>query len=282
MSNDRACHAKRFPCTHRRKDVQTVERESHSVVFRNISRVLCAVLFFCASLLFCSQNALSSDIQAISEKISKPITISSKGEYQVDVVFNHTSHKGLECFTCHHQKSEKGQYVSCSECHTSMGRSQDVKSTFQAFHSKTAQHSCMKCHLDILLANKAKYGKTFSNCRPCHKKLMKEIIREPITLHAQKSPLLDVVFNHTSHKGISCFTCHHKKADVGYYVACSECHPAKGKSKDPQSQFVAYHAKKSDHSCLSCHREKAAKKPDRYGRKFYNCRPCHMPRNAKN
>lgn len=109
---------------------------------------------------------------------------------------------------------------------------------------------------------------------------MQELVQEikkPITLKASKSSHLDVVFNHSSHKGINCFTCHHKVSDKGRYISCSECHNIKGKSKDPQSLFVAFHAKKSEHSCLSCHREKARTKPARYGKAFYNCRPCHLP-----
>ena len=38
---------------------------------------------------------------------------------------------------------------------------------------------------------------------------MSEAIKNSITLDAKNSKLLSVTFNHSSHRGINCFTCHH-------------------------------------------------------------------------
>ncbi|MBR4742267.1 MAG: cytochrome c3 family protein [Desulfovibrio sp.] len=104
---------------------------------------------------------------------------------------------------------------------------------------------------------------------------MADIITQPITLEAKKSKLLNVTFNHSSHKGITCFTCHHKNTETGRYAQCSECHPQKGRTQEKMTSFVAFHAKDSSHSCYSCHLKKAMNNPERYGAQFRNCRPCH-------
>ncbi|MBO4314071.1 MAG: cytochrome c3 family protein [Desulfovibrio sp.] len=107
-------------------------------------------------------------------------------------------------------------------------------------------------------------------------KSMVETIKQPMTIKASKSKRMDVVFNHTSHRGINCFLCHHKASDKGRYVSCKECHTKPGaRERDPQSMFMAFHSKSSDHSCLKCHSDKAANRPDRFGKTFRNCRPCH-------
>ncbi|MBO4368606.1 MAG: cytochrome c3 family protein [Desulfovibrio sp.] len=110
-------------------------------------------------------------------------------------------------------------------------------------------------------------------------KMLTDAIKKPITIEAGKSLRMNVVFNHTSHRGINCFTCHHMKSDKGRYVSCSECHKGVGRSAEPASRFMAFHAKDSQHSCYACHLEKAEHKPVRYGKVFYNCRPCHMGQN---
>ncbi|MBQ9537307.1 MAG: cytochrome c3 family protein [Desulfovibrionaceae bacterium] len=105
---------------------------------------------------------------------------------------------------------------------------------------------------------------------------MTEKIKSPITVVAGKAKLMNVVFNHTSHRGLNCFTCHHEKDAVkGRYVSCSNCHTGAGRMKDPKSKFMAFHAKDSAHSCYSCHLNKAIESPERYGKLFVNCRPCH-------
>ncbi|MBQ7738256.1 MAG: cytochrome c3 family protein [Desulfovibrionaceae bacterium] len=125
-------------------------------------------------------------------------------------------------------------------------------------------------------------GLTFlfaTNAQALDIKQMKEKMNQPITLKADKSSRMDVVFNHSSHRGINCFTCHHKKLnDKDRYVSCSSCHKPLGKSKDPMSKFVAFHDKKSSHSCYACHTNLIKENPQRFGKIFRNCRPCHMPK----
>ncbi len=111
---------------------------------------------------------------------------------------------------------------------------------------------------------------------------MANAIKNPMTLKANTSPLLNVTFNHTSHRGISCFTCHHAASEKkGRYISCSECHAQKGRSAERLSTFAAFHAKDSKHSCYACHMSKALESPKAYGSHFYNCRPCHYGPQAK-
>ena len=227
-------------------------------------------------LILFTTNAFSSNIKDIAESIKKPIILKSQNQYNVSVVFNHTSHKGINCIVCHHEKYNNEQYVSCSVCHKARGRSNDSDSLFLAFHSKEVKRSCFLCHADLLKNEGLHYKKEFVNCKPCHTKMMSDIIKEPITLKAKKSKLLNVTFNHTSHRGISCFTCHHKKSDSGQYVSCKECHTSKGRTNEKMSEFVSYHSKKSSHSCYACHLNKALQYPKEYGKLFINCRPCHQ------
>lgn len=107
-------------------------------------------------------------------------------------------------------------------------------------------------------------------------KMMADTIKKPMTIKAKK-PLLNVVFNHTSHRGINCFTCHHMKDEQkGRYIPCGECHALTGRdTKDPMSMFMAAHTKGSKHSCYSCHTDLTTRAPDTYAKVFYNCRPCH-------
>ena len=107
-------------------------------------------------------------------------------------------------------------------------------------------------------------------------KEMNEIIKKPITITAKKSLLLDVIFNHSSHRGINCITCHHALTEKeGRYIKCSKCHANIGRSKENLSMFMASHANKSNHSCYRCHINLRKKSPEKYSRIFYNCRPCH-------
>ncbi|MCR5813176.1 MAG: cytochrome c3 family protein [Desulfovibrio sp.] len=111
---------------------------------------------------------------------------------------------------------------------------------------------------------------------------MANAIKNPVILKASKSHLLNVTFNHTSHRGITCLTCHHAVSERhGRYVSCSQCHVQKGRSQERLSTFAAFHANESKHSCFSCHRSKALEAPKPYGQVFRNCRPCHYGSQAK-
>ena len=127
-----------------------------------------ASLFLLICTLLVAGNAQANDIRSMTETIKKPITLKASKSERLNVVFNHSSHKGINCFGCHHEVSENGRYVSCSVCHTEPGRSKDPMSTFMAFHAKDVKQSCYGCHIRLAKEKYARYGKTFTNCRPCH------------------------------------------------------------------------------------------------------------------
>lgn len=61
------------------------------------------------------------------------------------VTFNHSSHKGVKCRTCHHEGLPKDRYASCTneECHSIKGaRERDTMSLFMAYHSPDTDRSC--------------------------------------------------------------------------------------------------------------------------------------------
>ena len=100
-----------------------------------------------------------------------------------------------------------------------------------------------------------------------------EVFRTPIPLARGENPRLHVVFQHSSHKGLPCATCHHEvTSDRQRYTACAnqECHSIPDRTdKSSQSRFVAYHAMDTDRSCYGCHFQRA----QRNG--FLGCTPCH-------
>lgn len=101
------------------------------------------------------------------------------------------------------------------------------------------------------------------------------LLRKPITMDYGTSPLLAVVFNHSTHKKVKCRTCHHMEDNQGKrFVKCTikECHSTPGaRQRGPLSMFMAYHARDTDRSCYGCHKMEAATHPE-----FKGCRPCHM------
>ena len=227
------------------------------------------------ALLFAAEVRADS-IKGMAETIKKPISLKAEKSHLLNVTFNHTSHRGISCFTCHHMPSEKnGRYVSCSQCHKAVGRSKNAQSLFAAFHDKESKHSCYACHLKKAKEMPELYATTFVNCRPCHSR-MTNAIQGPMTIKASKSQLMDVTFNHSSHQGINCFTCHHRVSDKGRYVGCEECHVSMGRSQEKNSTFNAFHSKSSSHACYACHLKKVENNPERFGSIFDNCRPCHQ------
>lgn len=102
---------------------------------------------------------------------------------------------------------------------------------------------------------------------------IKQVRKAPIAMDAAAHPRMHVFFDHMQHKGISCFTCHHKKVDNFALVSCDTegCHVNKDrKSRAKDSYFQAMHSKNSDHSCLGCHTVAAKEKPGLDG-----CQTCH-------
>ena len=108
-------------------------------------------------------------------------------------------------------------------------------------------------------------------------------IKKPMTIQGGKSEKMSVVFNHTSHTGIACLLCHHKREGENRFVPCVTCHTEPGaRARDAKSMFMAYHSRsEADRSCYACHTQRAVKAPERYGTFFTGCRPCHMTPTAK-
>ena len=104
-------------------------------------------------------------------------------------------------------------------------------------------------------------------------------IKKPIELNGGTSKRMFVTFNHSSHKGVKCRTCHHEGLPKDRYASCTneECHSIKGaRERDTMSLFMAYHSPDTDRSCYGCHRKLAGKYPN-----FKGCRPCHMSPQAR-
>ena len=121
---------------------------------------------------------------------------------------------------------------------------------------------------------------------PANSRDMREMageIAKPITIKATESEKMNVTFNHASHKGISCMTCHHQKPETGgdRYVRCASCHNRPGaKERHHMSTFMAFHAKDSKSSCFGCHSKKRAEQPEKYASRFSGCYPCHAAATA--
>lgn len=97
---------------------------------------------------------------------------------------------------------------------------------------------------------------------------------KPIELNAGDSKRMYVVFNHSSHKTVTCRNCHHTGLPGNRYAACTnpECHAiTKPSSRDPLSVYMAYHAPDMKRSCYGCHKPLAGKYPG-----FKGCGPCHQ------
>lgn len=76
-----------------------------------------------------------------------------------------------------------------------------------------------------------------------------------------------VVFNHTTHKDVTCVQCHHPVDGKEDFRKCntSGCHDNMDrKDKSERGYYQAMHGKTSDKikSCVACHTEVAAAKPD--------------------
>ena len=86
------------------------------------------LLLMMVALLFTAE-VRADGIREMAETIKTPSPLKSGKIHLLNVTFNHTSHRGISCFTCHHMPSEKdGRYISCSQCHTNVGRSKDANS----------------------------------------------------------------------------------------------------------------------------------------------------------
>ena len=106
--------------------------------------------------------------------------------------------------------------------------------------------------------------------------------KNPIVLGGGDTPRLAVTFNHSTHKDVTCDTCHHKprcaichyspSLEKSPYASCSTegCHTVQGRSNQENSRFMAFHDRDSVRSCFGCHQSLSEKYAE-----FKGCRPCH-------
>lgn len=94
--------------------------------------------------------------------------IKGKSARDLGVTFNHSSHEGIDCFTCHHKNTVKDQPESCANCHTDTNPdAQGPKSYFRAMHVKSEGHvSCLSCHQEEFSGDKDMTGCATSACHP--------------------------------------------------------------------------------------------------------------------
>ena len=68
------------------------------------------------------------------------------------VVFNHSTHKDLQCATCHHAVNNKEMHGKCADagCHDSMVRKDtSFRNYYRVIHAKsrTNYSTCLSCHV---------------------------------------------------------------------------------------------------------------------------------------
>lgn len=121
------------------------------------------ILLAIVTILLLAQGAYAAGLNAIQ----KPMLLDYCSGPRLAVVFNHSTHKQVQCRTCHHIVDDEGKrYVKCTreECHSIPGsRERDPMSAFMAYHAKGTDRSCYGCHLE----RRAKYP-SFRGCQPCH------------------------------------------------------------------------------------------------------------------
>ena len=71
------------------------------------------VALFAFSLL-CAGPAQAGESRGNLNNIKKPIELNDGTSKRMFVTFNHSSHKGVKCRTCHHEGLPKDRYASCA------------------------------------------------------------------------------------------------------------------------------------------------------------------------
>lgn len=129
--------------------------------------IMCLLCVCCTAVLAFAQTTLEAAIDAPDDDLMINY-IEGNSKRDLGVVFNHSSHDYIDCFTCHHQNEVADEPESCSNCHTDMSPdAQGVKSYFRAMHVKGAeQTSCISCHQEEFEGDKDLTGCANSYCHP--------------------------------------------------------------------------------------------------------------------
>jgi len=128
-------------------------------------------IFIMSLLCVCFTAVLAFAQTATIEAPADDLTINvikGNSERDLGVVFNHSSHEGFDCFTCHHKNTVADTPEACSNCHTDVAPdAQGEKSFFRAMHVKSANEtSCLSCHLKEFPGDKDLTGCAKSSCHP--------------------------------------------------------------------------------------------------------------------
>ena len=184
-------------------------------------------------------------------------------------------HKGIKDFNRHMQGKEKPEIVSCLTCHKDTQK--------QSFHATVKKISCLQCHTDMHPKEAAgsKIGKSASaapasapgaamECSTCH-----------------SGPKYQQHFAQTSHRALTCATCHlaiqdftrhMQKKEKSKLLSCAVCH------RNIEKQYgKSYHALEAKISCLQCHTdihpEKALPAKKGKAESVQTCLRCHSDEN---
>jgi hypothetical protein len=132
------------------------------------SKFIMSLLCVCfTAVLAFAQAELTSAVDAPDDDLEINV-IKGHSTRDLGVVFNHSSHEGIDCFTCHHKNTVKDVPESCANCHTETAPdAQGPKSYFRAMHVKgAAQTSCLSCHQEEFSGDKDLTGCASSSCHP--------------------------------------------------------------------------------------------------------------------
>ncbi|WP_419787168.1 cytochrome c3 family protein [Pseudodesulfovibrio sp.] len=129
--------------------------------------IMCLLCVCLAAALAYAQTERVASIEAPDDDLEINV-IQGNSKRDLGVVFNHSSHEGVDCFVCHHKNTVKDEPESCANCHTDTNpNAQGPKSYFRAMHVKAKGHaSCLSCHQDEFEGDKDMTGCTNSSCHP--------------------------------------------------------------------------------------------------------------------
>jgi hypothetical protein len=129
--------------------------------------IMCLLCVCFTAVLAFAQAELVASIDAPDDDLEINV-IQGRSARDLGVVFNHSSHEGIDCFTCHHKNEVKDTPESCANCHTDTAPdAQGPKSYFRAMHVKSEGHaSCLSCHQEEFSGDKDLTGCANSSCHP--------------------------------------------------------------------------------------------------------------------
>ena len=134
--------------------------------------VLCVCLFATVAM---AADALTEGPDDIVINVVK-----GNSDRDLSVTFNHSSHEGYECGTCHHKWNDGSKEKkfgaseveaqespkSCVSCHsgTEPRDTKTWRSYFRAMHKKGVRPSCLSCHIEEFEDDKEMVGCYESVC----------------------------------------------------------------------------------------------------------------------